>query len=109
MVKIAAVCLHGEDWRRGARFWGEALGYAPHPDAEDVLVPPDGDGPLLAVYGDATHLDLSTSGPEEQRAEIARLESLGAERVADWPYPKGADFVVMRDPVGNLFCVLDHD
>jgi len=28
--------------------------------------------------------------------------------VDDWPYPKDADFVVLRDPDGNEFCVIDH-
>lgn len=27
---------------------------------------------------------------------------------ADWPYPDDADFVVLRDPDGNEFCVIDH-
>ncbi|MBV9446526.1 MAG: hypothetical protein JO345_11620 [Streptosporangiaceae bacterium] len=30
------------------------------------------------------------------------------DRVDEWPYPDGADFVVMRDPDGNEFCVIDH-
>lgn len=109
MVKIAAVCLHAKDWQRGATFWAAALGYAPHPEAPDVLVPPDGERPWLGLYGDANHLDLSTSGPAEQEAEVERLVSLRAERVPDWPYPENPDFVVLGDPEGNLFCVLDHD
>jgi len=24
------------------------------------------------------------------------------------PYPDDADFIVMRDPGGNEFCVIDH-
>ena len=108
MVRIKTFCLHTTDAGRGAGFWAAALGYTPHPEAPDVLLPPGGGGPHLGLYGDATHLDLATSGPEEQRAEIERLEGLGAERVADWPYPEDADFVVLRDPEGNLFCVLDH-
>jgi hypothetical protein len=28
--------------------------------------------------------------------------------VTDWPYPEDADFVVLRDPDGNEFCVIDH-
>lgn len=108
MVKLGTVCLHAEDWRRAADFWGAALGYTPHPEAEDVLVPRAGEGPQLGLYGDQTHLDLYTAGPEEQQTEIERLISLGAERVDDWPYPDGADFVVLRDTEGNLFCVLDH-
>lgn len=109
MVKLGAICLNAKDWQRAAQFWGAALGYRPHPDADDVLVSPDGGAPMLALYErDRTHLDLLTSGPEEQQAEIERLIGLGAERVEDWTYPEGADFVVMRDTEGNLFCVLDH-
>lgn len=106
MLSIGTICLNAKDWKRGVAFWTAALGYTPHPKAPDVLVPPDGAGPNLALYGDQNHLDLSTAGPEEARAEVERLISLGAERVPDWPYPAGADFVVMRDPEGNLFCVV---
>jgi catechol 2,3-dioxygenase-like lactoylglutathione lyase family enzyme len=103
------VCLHASDWRRGAEFWAAALGYTPHPKAPDVLVPPNGEGQPLAIYEDQTHLDLYTANSDEQQAEVERLISLGAERVQGWPYPEGADFVVLRDPEGNLFCVLDHE
>jgi catechol 2,3-dioxygenase-like lactoylglutathione lyase family enzyme len=108
MVSIDTIALHVSDPERAAAFWSAALGYRPHPDAPDVLVPPDGDGPRLGLYEDRTHLDLGSGGAAEQRAEVERLVGLGAERVPDWPYPPGADFVVLRDPEGNLFCVLDH-
>ena len=32
--------------------------------------------------------------------------ALGATRV-DWDYPEGADFVVLADTEGNLFCVVN--
>src|SRR5690606_21727106 len=35
-----------------------------------------------------------------------RLLELGATRV-DWRYPPGADYVVLADPDGNKFCVID--
>jgi catechol 2,3-dioxygenase-like lactoylglutathione lyase family enzyme len=108
MLSIGTIALHATDPERAAAFWAGALGYAPHPGAADVLVPPDGTGPRLGLYQDQTHLDLNTGGPSEQHAEVERLLALGAERVPDWPYPEGADFVVLRDPEGNLFCVLDH-
>jgi hypothetical protein len=28
--------------------------------------------------------------------------------VQEWPYPQNAEFVVMRDPDGNEFCVIGH-
>jgi hypothetical protein len=51
------------------------------------------------------HLDLYTG---EQDRHVERLVKLGATRVEDWPYPAGADFIVLRDPDGNEFCVIDH-
>jgi acyl-CoA thioester hydrolase len=52
------------------------------------------------------HLDLHTDSAQEQQAEVERLVSLGATRV-DWAYPDGARFVVLADPEGNLFCVVN--
>jgi len=52
------------------------------------------------------HLDLRTASAEEQRAEIDRLIAAGATRV-DWTYPENASFVVLADPEGNLFCVVN--
>ncbi len=44
---------------------------------------------------------------EEQQAEVRRLIGLGA-RAVDWDlYPADPDFVVLADPDGNLFCVVD--
>ena len=51
------------------------------------------------------HLDLYT---DEQERHVDRLIGLGATRVVDWPYPDDADFVVLRDPDGNEFCIIDH-
>jgi hypothetical protein len=53
------------------------------------------------------HLDLSTDDAAEQAAQVERLVSLGAQRV-DWDlYPDDPDFVVLADPEGNRFCVVD--
>jgi hypothetical protein len=47
------------------------------------------------------HLDLR---PDDQAAEVARLEALGASRV---DIGQGeVSWVVMADPEGNEFCVL---
>jgi catechol 2,3-dioxygenase-like lactoylglutathione lyase family enzyme len=53
------------------------------------------------------HLDLFVDSAEEQDAEVDRLLGLGATR-PDWDsYPAEPDFVVLADPDGNLFCVVD--
>jgi hypothetical protein len=51
------------------------------------------------------HVDLYT---DDQERHVDRLVALGASRVDDWPYPDDADFIVLRDPDGNEFCVIDH-
>ena len=53
------------------------------------------------------HLDLNAADAAEQGAEVQRLVSIGAERV-DWDlYPDDPDFIVLADPEGNRFCVVN--
>jgi hypothetical protein len=107
MARIRSVVLNVGDIRRAARFWGPALGYDPAPENPDFLVPRDGEGPRLHLdETDRMHLDLWTDNEAEQRAEVERLIALGATRI-DWDYPDGADFVVLADTEGNLFCVVN--
>lgn len=55
---------------------------------------------------DRMHLDLYAEDAAAQQAEVDRLIALGAQRV-DWEYPDSADFVVLADTEGNLFCVVN--
>ena len=94
------------DLETAGGFWSDALGYARHPHNRAFLVP-EGGGPRLHFdEDDRTHLDLWVDNEAEQLAEVERLISLGATRI-DWQYPEDADFVVLADPVGTLFCVID--
>ncbi len=78
-----------------------------------MLADPGGHGPAVSLQLTDSgptepariHLDLYTS---EQARQVERVVKLGATRVDDWPYPQGADFIVLRDPDGNEFCVIDH-
>jgi catechol 2,3-dioxygenase-like lactoylglutathione lyase family enzyme len=106
MVRIGAIVLNVSDTARAGAFWSHALGYqrATNPD---FLLPDDPGGVRLHVDGtDRTHLDLWADNEEEQLAEVERLLALGATRV-EWAYPEDADFVVLADPDGNLFCVIN--
>ncbi|BAS26757.1 glyoxalase [Limnochorda pilosa] len=42
----------------------------------------------------------------DQKGEVERLVGLGARRYP-WRYPPDADYVVLEDPDGNLFCVVE--
>ena len=41
----------------------------------------------------------------DQAAEVTRMLALGATR-PDWTYPPDSDFVVLADPDGHRFCVV---
>jgi catechol 2,3-dioxygenase-like lactoylglutathione lyase family enzyme len=119
MLSVGVVVLGVTDVQRAARFWGAALGYRLRTDGfggwTNVLAPTGGTGTMLALQRSETppqdrpriHLDLHVADAAEQRAEAARLVSLGAEEV-DWDdYPADPDFVVLADPDGNRFCIVD--
>lgn len=94
------------DVGRASSFWQEALDYAPAPGDPAFLSANDGSGARLHLdENDLTHLDLYADGEADQQTQVERLVSLGARRV-DWEYPEDADFVVLADPDGNLFCVI---
>jgi catechol 2,3-dioxygenase-like lactoylglutathione lyase family enzyme len=116
-LHVGTVVVNVQDMGRAVAFWSAVLGYVPREQAWDpgfmMLVDPDGQGlPVSCQLAGGppkeaarVHLDLYTA---EQERHVARLTGLGAERVDDWPYPDDADFIVMRDPDGNEFCVIDH-
>jgi len=119
MVQLGVVVLGVADVQRAAAFWCAALGYQVRSDGfggwATILTAADGAGVKIALQRSETpppehprlHLDLHVADAEEQAAEVARLVSLGAQRV-DWDsYPADPDFVVLADTEGNLFCIVD--
>ena len=116
-LSVQCLCFDTADPEPVARFWAAALGWRitygePH---EFVLEPPAG-SPEEGVVPDLLflrvpegkavknrlHLDLR---PEDQAAEVARLEGLGATRTSAGQGP-GASWITMTDPGGNEFDVL---
>ena len=115
-LHIQCVTVDAHDVRALASFWAEALGWRitvdePH---EVAIEPPEGttssipfpDLLFLRVPDHKSvknrwHLDLT---PDDQEAEVRRLEGLGARRT---DIGQGdVTWVVMADPEGNEFCVL---
>lgn len=95
-------CQH-TDPARAAEFWGPALGFDVR-GAEGNYVHLDASARDLAVeiqsvdHESRVHLDIETDDIE---AEVARLERLGARRIADV-----RTWVVMEAPTGQRFCVI---
>jgi predicted enzyme related to lactoylglutathione lyase len=120
MLSVGTVVIGVEDLHRAVAFWTQALNYVPKREVivdDDfmILVPSAGHGTHLALDVSETpvqqhprvHLDLYAGDSADQAAEIERLIALGATRV-DWDrYPENPDFVVLADPEGNRFCVID--
>lgn len=107
------------DVPRAVAFWTAALDLVATEERAGetwrTLEHADGSGRALGLLRSASpaeprprvHLDLFAGTREEQRSEIERLTRLGA-RTVDWDsYPPDPDFVVLADPDGNIFCVVD--
>ena len=115
-LRIQCLCIDTADPAGLATFWRSVLGWRMSGEGDEVVLePPEGskeDGVVpdllfLRVPEDKAgknrlHLDLR---PEDQAAEVARLEAQGARR-ADVGQGPDVSWVVMADPDGNEFCVL---
>ena len=114
MIRIGSIVLRVDDLQRQADFWEKALGYERvELDHDFVLLrPKDGAGPNLSLdrvrstlqIPPRLHLDLYT---EDQAGEVERLKTLGATEVHWDKRPPDADYVILADPEGNRFCVVD--
>ena len=115
MLTVGSVVIRVEDLERQKAFWSAALDYVPREGDDDtfaLLRPRDGVGPNVSL--DAVpapvqvppriHLDLYA---EDQAAEVARLIALGATEIHWDKRPADADYVILADPEGNRFCVVD--
>jgi catechol 2,3-dioxygenase-like lactoylglutathione lyase family enzyme len=115
MLSIGSIVIRVDDLQRQMAFWQAALGFVPRPAPEDdfvILQSPDGKGTCISLdrvpstvhIPPRIHLDLYT---QDQSGEVERLLGLGATRVEWSKRPADADYVIMADPEGNRFCVID--
>jgi hypothetical protein len=115
VLRVGSIVIRVDDLARQTAFWAAALDYVPRDgEADDfvLLRPRDGRGPNVSLdrvrsvvhLPPRIHLDLYA---DDQAAEVERLVGLGAARV-DWKgRPADADYVILEDPEGNRFCVID--
>jgi catechol 2,3-dioxygenase-like lactoylglutathione lyase family enzyme len=116
-VRVGSIVIRCSRFDEMLVFWQAALGYVPREAPQNgwvVLMDPTGRGPNISLERvgtsiapapdklSAIHLDLYT---EDQKAEVGRLVALGATRYAH-ETPEDADFVVLADPDGYRFCVV---
>jgi catechol 2,3-dioxygenase-like lactoylglutathione lyase family enzyme len=115
-LRIGSVVIDCINFDAMRAFWQEALHYLTRGPVQGgwvILRDPEGKNtnvslnqvlPSEKLSGrNWLHFDLYT---EHQVAEIERLLKLGAKRHPQ-EYDPEDDFVVLEDPDGNLFCVVD--
>ena len=112
-IRVGSIVTHCFEFEKMIHFSKDALYYRfRNPPSSDwaVITDPEGRGPNLSFQKrdrkrgkrNWIHLDLYT---KDQDGEVKRLTALGAKPYP-WRYPEGADYVVLEDPDGNLFCVV---
>jgi len=114
--RLIALAFDANDPRRLARFWAAALDWAVGGEIDDVvtLVPTDGTRfeldfalvPEAKVGKNRIHLDLTSTSIDDQNETVEKLVALGARHI-DVGQGPDAEHVVLADPEGNEFCVIE--
>jgi predicted enzyme related to lactoylglutathione lyase len=116
-IRFQAISVDAADPTSLGRWWAELLGWRMTYDSdEEVALEPPAGSPEDGVAADLLflkvpeakgvknrlHIDLR---PDDQAAELARVEAMGAVRV-DIGQGDDKPWVVLADPEGNEFCIL---
>ncbi|MCX4447668.1 VOC family protein [Streptomyces sp. NBC_01789] len=109
---LAAIGFHATDPAALARFWAGLLDWE-RTDAVTVL-PPDGKGFGLRFTEsqepksrqNQAHFDLTSATPQAQQDTVARALELGARHIDIGQTPEEGH-IVLADPDGNEFCVIE--
>ena len=110
--RLTELIVDARDSEAQARFWADVLGWqATEREGLHFLMPPNSAIPVVAFVTvpeeksvkNRLHIDVSPTDRARDE-EVERLLALGATRT---DIGQGdVDWVVLRDPEGNEFCVL---
>ena len=119
MIRIQCLTIDCHDPKLLGEFWSQVLGWrVTHESESEVVLEPPAGSPLENVAPDILflkvpdkkvvknrlHLDLR---PDDRDAEVARIKKLGAVEVEiGQSQDPNVTWVVLADPEGNEFCVL---
>ncbi|MFF4617965.1 VOC family protein [Nonomuraea jabiensis] len=114
--RLHALCFDAHDPLRLARFWAGVLDWEPADDPRGgiALLPSDDTGfrirflPSRApkIGQNQMHFDLTSRSIEGQQETVARALGLGARHLDIGQGPE-EEHVVLADPEGNEFCVIE--
>nr|WSW70760.1 VOC family protein [Streptomyces sp. NBC_00995] len=114
--QLFAICFNATRPSDLAGFWSGVLGWeaAAGPDDGVAILPPDpagfrirflpGQEPKTAQ--NRAHFDLTSASPEDQRRTVDRALELGGKHIDVGQLPDDGH-VVLADPDGNEFCVIE--
>jgi catechol 2,3-dioxygenase-like lactoylglutathione lyase family enzyme len=115
-ANLVALCFDANDPLRLAQFWAGVLGFelADDPRGGSTLVPSDDTGFQLRflptqqqkVGQNHMHFDLTSASLEAQQQTVARSLALGGRHIDIGQRPDEGH-VVLADPEGNEFCVIE--
>ncbi len=111
--RLDALVVDAADPAALVRFWAGVLDWTPAGDGV-ALLPTDDTGFALRfahsdepkVVQNRMHPDLTSASPEDQRATVERALALGGRHV-DVGQRGDEGHVVLGDPEGNEFCVIE--
>jgi predicted enzyme related to lactoylglutathione lyase len=114
--RLVALCFDANDPLLLARFWAGVLGREPADDPDDgiTLLPDDDTGFRIRFRPteekrtgpNQMHFDLTSTSLEDQQRTVARSLELGAQHIDVGQLPEEGH-VVLADPEGNEFCVVE--
>ncbi|MEP7111935.1 MAG: VOC family protein [Ilumatobacteraceae bacterium] len=114
--RLVNLCFDANDPVRLTRFWASALNWTfeERNDDEIGLVPTDDTRfrllaepvPERKTSQNRIHLDLTTTSLDDQKETVERLVELGARHIDIGQGPDDKH-VVLADPEGNEFCILE--
>jgi predicted enzyme related to lactoylglutathione lyase len=113
---LHALCFDANDPPRLARFWAGVLGWEMAGESSDgiALLPSDDTGFRIRFLAtqepkagpNRMHFDLTSTSLDDQQETVARSLRLGARHIDVGQRPEEGH-VVLADPEGNEFCVIE--
>ncbi len=113
-LRLMAVTFDAHEPARAARFWAGLLGREVVDDARSALLPGDETQVGLQFVASSTravglnrmHLHLTSTSLDDQHRTVAAALDLGATHLDVGQRPEEGH-VVLADPEGNAFCVIE--
>jgi predicted enzyme related to lactoylglutathione lyase len=115
---LVALCFDANDPLRLANFWAAVLGWKVSDDPDDFpihsILPSDDTGFQIdfapsqepKVGQNRMHFDLTSTSLEVQQETVSRALELGGRHIDIGQLPED-EHVVLADPEGNEFCVIE--